>query len=262
MELSNESIQIIKNIIKNQKKFNYDSLPNISYFVDSYDLYGYSALEYYCRKNNENKVLEILNTPNFTILEVEKFHPFLDCCKYKMINACKKMIELNIIPKYTHVLKKCISYCFCLKMEEIAILLFDKIDMQIINPIYKKKNRINPLHDAIKNDLRIITNYLFNYYEKFDIDINTNDNLFLFCCKYNKKEYIDKIMEIKKENINLFYKNYYNESPIYWLIYYKNEDILLKLYEIVNENDKKIIIAYLRNNKLEKLVNTISNINH
>lgn len=267
MELNIESIQIIKNIIKNQKKFNYASLPNISHFVECYDLYDYTPLEFFCSKNNETKVLEILNTSNFLLLDFEDYHPFQDCCKYLMRNACKKMIQLDIIPKYIPIIEKCISYCFHSKMEDIAIVLFDKVDVQTINPIYIKKNRINPLHYAIRNDLKIITKYLFNYFEPFDMNNETNNNMFLICCKYNNKEYINKIIESKKEYVIPFLTNVNNEHSVYWLLYYKNEDILLNLYHISNEIDKKRFIeyikkcsSYLNNHKLNKLIEFINKI--
>jgi len=269
MELSIESIQLIKNIIKNQKKFNYASLPNIYHFVDCYDLYDYTPLEYFCSRNNETKVLEILNTSNFLIVDFEDYHPFKDCCKYLMINACKKMIQLDIIPKYIPILEKCISYCFHSKMEEIAIFLFDKVNVQTINPIYIKKNRINPMHYAIKNDLKIIIKYLFNYYESFDMDNKKNNNTFLICCKYNNKEYIDKIIETKREFIILFLNNIKNETCLYWLLYFKNEDILLNLFNTLEQPNKKSFIyylykyvSYLKLNKLNKLIELIHKVNH
>jgi len=267
MELSSESIQLIKNIIKNQKKFNYDSLPNISDFVDCYDLYDYTPLEYYCSKNNETKVLEILNTPNFSILDFEDYHPFQDCCKYLMTDACKKMIELDRIPNYKPLIEKCISYCFYSKMEEIAVFLFDKVDVQTINPIYIKRNRINPLHYAIKHNLGIIINYLYNHYKLFDMDNERDNNTFFICCKYNNIEYIIKIIETKKEFIFPFMNNIYNENCIYWLLYFKNEDILLKLFEILDKPNKKLFIDYLsiyishlNQNKLNKLIELMNKV--
>ena len=269
MELSSESIQLIKNIIKNQKKFNYASLPNISHFVECYDLYDYTPLEYFCSKNNETKVLEILNTPNFLALDFEDYHPFQDCCKYLMINACKKMIQLDIVPKSIPIIEKCISYCFHSKMEEIAVFLFDKVAVQTINPIYIKRNRINPLHYAIRNDLKIIIKYLFNYFEQFDMDNETNNNTFLICCKYSNKEYINKIIETKKEFIIPFLNNINNETCVYWLLFYKNEDFLIKLFDVLEQSNKKSLINYLKKylsylsqNKLNKLIELVNKVNH
>ena len=84
MELNVESIPIIKNIIKNQKKFNYDSLPNISHFVDICDLYQITPLEFYCRKKNKSKIIEILEIMRKKVYEHESLKPEKDPeTKYK-----------------------------------------------------------------------------------------------------------------------------------------------------------------------------------
>jgi hypothetical protein len=93
------------------------------------------------------------------------------------------------------------------------------------------------------------------------------NNTFLICCKYNNKEYINKIIETKKEYVIPFLTNIYNEHSIYWLLYYKNEDILINIYQILNEIDKKRFIeyhkkclSYLKNHELNKLIEFINKI--
>ena len=266
MELNVESIPIIKNIIKNQKKFNYDSLPNISHFVDICDLYQITPLEFYCRKKNKSKIIEILDTKKFLIFEFDDYHPFLTCCEKSMFDICIKMANMNILPKLLDNVLDSLPYCLNSNMESIFVNLIENIDMHTINPIYVKQNRINPMHYAIKHNLKLIINKLFDYYDIFDYDEEINLNIFAIACINNDLKLINKIIEFKKDKINISIKNF---KPILCLLFFKNEDLIIRLYNIINDEDKKKLYKYLFENphyliahKLDKLDKFVQEIKH
>ena len=175
---SQEVISIVKNIIKSQKKFNYDSLPNISYYVNCIDKKNITPLHFYCKKKDEFKCLEILQYPNICIYE--KKHPLEESTYRRLKNVSLKMIELNLIPKDASILEDTFFNCLNLEMEDVGISLLNclnikemlKQNIKSSNPIYVsiKNNLNNMLVEMIKiikiNDVSSYYNDLFDYANK------------------------------------------------------------------------------------------------
>ena len=122
------------------------------------------------------------------------------------------------------------------------------------------------MHYAIKYNLKLIINKLFDYYDIFDYNEEINLNTFAIACINNDLKLINKIIEFKKDKINISIKNF---KPILCLLFFKNEDLIIQLYNIINDEDKKKLYKYLFENphyliahKLEKLDKFIQEIKH
>jgi len=146
------SISYIKNIIKLQKKFNYDSIPDIYNFADCHDAKLITPLAFYCYKQNENRTLEILENPDCLIFESK--HPLLDATYNFMKKTCNLMIQKNIIPKNKELLDMCFNNCLSSEMEEIAILLLPYMNLESLKELYSNGKYINPVECSKKYHLK------------------------------------------------------------------------------------------------------------
>lgn len=266
----NESL--VKNIIKNQKKFNYDSLPNITLFADCFDKKQVSPFEFYSMKGNEEKTLKLLDVSNNKFYTSNEYHPFEDCCYNFLSNTCLKMIEKELVPSNPILLINCFGYCLHSKMEKIAKFLFNKIVKQHPTEIKKLKivnngyNNVNPLHFSIINNLNEIKILLLDYFDIFNFDENLNIDVFLLACQLNNIELIELILN--KYKINPFLIDNTKKYGLTYLINNKNEDLIMKLleYTSLHYKDKnfnnylikyKDIIVSNNLNKIKEYINKI-----
>lgn len=177
---SPEVISIIKNIIKTQKKFNYDSLPNISHYVDCIDKKNITPLHFYCKKKDEFKCLEILQYPNICINE--KKHPLEESTYRRLKKVSLKIIELNMIPKDESVLEETFLNCLNHEMEDIALLLINYINIKEM-----LKNGLascNPIYLATKHNLNKVMAEIIKRIKIRDISFY-HDDLFEYAKKNN-----------------------------------------------------------------------------
>lgn len=146
------SISYIKNIIKLQKKFNYDSIPDIYNFADCHDASLITPLAFYCYKQDVKRTLEILENPNCLIFESK--HPLIDATYNFMKKTCSLMIQKNIIPKNKELLDRCFNNCLNNEMEEIAILLLPYMNLESLKELYSNGKYINLLEYSKKYHLK------------------------------------------------------------------------------------------------------------
>jgi len=146
------SISYIKNIIKLQKKFNYDSIPDIYNFADCHDASLITPLAFYCSKQDVKRTLEILENPNCLFFESK--HPLIDATFNFMKRTCSLMIQKNIIPKNKELLDVCFNNCLSIEMEEIAIMLLPYMNLESLKDLYSNGKYINPIEYSKKYHLK------------------------------------------------------------------------------------------------------------
>ena len=227
MTLNDYNINFIKNIIKNQRNFNYDTIPDITLFADIEDKTNISPLSYYCLKKNKDKIMTILNTPNFS-KKYKGIHPFVDICYYKLSEPAEIMLDINYLPKNDELSE---SFCLCLnkKMEHIAIKLLNKINPLNIVTITDGRKYINPLSYSIKNDLENVFETLINNFKILNKPYPKGQTPFSTACKYNRTKYIKYILSL--DDVEPFSYDYYIQNSIEYLMKHKNEECII---EIIN----------------------------
>lgn len=192
---SPEVISILKNIIKNQKKFNYDSLPNISYYVDCIDKNNNTPLYFYCKRKDESKCLEILKYPNICIYE--KKHPLEEATYKKLKTVSLKMLELNIIPLDETTLEETFLNCLHPEMEDVGLALLHKINLsKMVKNNFKSSN---PIYICTKYNLNKIIENLTKIIRIEDIYCFYND-LLKYAHKYNNTLIIVFLQQYLKQN--------------------------------------------------------------
>jgi hypothetical protein len=232
----NESF--IKNIIKNQKKFNYNSLPDVTLFADCLDKNNISAFEFYCKKGNEENTLKLLDVSNNKFYSSKNYHPFKDCCYNFLSATCEKMIEKNILPTNPKLLIQCFGYCLHSKMEKIAKCIFNIIikehpnEMNTLKTVHNGEMFVNPLHYSIEHNLHEIQVVLFDYYDLLNFDEFNNIDIFTIACKLNNTELINLLLH--KYKINPFMIDNNNKYGLTYLLNHKNEEIILKVLEFIS----------------------------
>ncbi len=192
---SPEVISIVKNIIKTQKKFNYDSLPNISYYVDCIDKKNITPLHFYCKKKDEFKCLEILQYPNICIYE--KKHPLEEATYRRLKKVSLKMIELNMIPQDESILEETFLNCLNHEMEDIALALFNH--MNIKEMLKNGLASCNPIYLATKYNLNKVMVEIIKRIKIRDISFYYDD-LFEYAKKNNNILLISFLQQNIKQN--------------------------------------------------------------
>jgi hypothetical protein len=235
---SPEVITYIKNIIKNQKRFNYDSLLDISNFADCIDKKGITPLFYYCTKGNDEKALLILNTPNFITNPVKDY--FDEAAYNRMPKTCLKMLEKDIEPfnfGETFVL------CLNKKMEEVAIEMLSRFKITDDIPFYKNHKIINPIIYCIRNKLDKLLEKLLPHYLYFD-NYNFNGvHIFFYACRYNSEITLKYVLENKKISNEIF-----DEKSLSYLFTNRNDNFLSQILSYMiqhNPTNKYFVKDYL-----------------
>ena len=239
---SPEVIACIKNIIKNQRKFNYDSIPNISNFADITDKKGISPLFYYCKKGKEDKTLELLDSP---ILKLSKSNDYFDEAAYnRMSKTCLKMLEKKIFP---FNFGETFAYCLDSKMEDVAVELLNHFDVVNDIIIIKGNKIINPIIYCIKNKLEKILVHLLQHYSYFDNYNFNGHHIFYYASKYNNEMTVKYAIENKKLGNEV-----YDEKSLSYLFINRNDNYLYQVlvYIINNNNNDKLFVRDFLNKKI------------
>jgi hypothetical protein len=235
---SPEVITSIKNIIKNQKRFNYDSLLDISNFTDCIDKKGITPLFFYCKKGNDEKALQILNTNNFIINRDKDY--FDEAAYNRMPKTCLKMLEKKIEPfNYAETFTLCMSS----KMEDVAIEMLKHFKVTDDVIFYKNDKVINPLIFCIKNKLNKLLEKLLPYYSYFNNYNFTGFHIFYYATRYNCEVTLKYALTNKKLSNEIF-----DEKSLSYLFTNRNDNFLSQVlsYMIqINPTNKYFVKDYL-----------------
>lgn len=221
------SIDYIKNIIKLQNKFNYNSIAAITLFADTMDKKGITPLYFFCKERNEKKCLELLDISDCLINE--DLHPLEEATYQRLNNISWKLIEKNLIPKNISVLEQCFYNCMNKKMEVLAINLLN----------YSQKNKLiiysntqeNPIFRCIKKDLTNLIPHLLTDYDLIDKIFN-NVNLLDYSTKYNNY----MIFKYLSDNNKIIHQRI-NNKTFYNLLLSNNDMFLSELImHLINKN--------------------------
>jgi hypothetical protein len=235
---SPEVIAYIKNIIKNQKRFNYDSLLDISNFADCIDKKGITPLFFYCSKGNDEKALQILNIHNFTTNPIKDY--FDEASYNRMPKTCLKMLEKEIEP---FKFDKSFVLCLNSKMEDVAIEMLKHFKVTDDITFYKNKKIINPIIYCIRNKLNKLLEKLLPYYSYFDNYNFTGLHIFYYACRYNNEITLKYSLENKKLTNEIF-----DEKSLSYLFTNRNDNFLSQVLSymiLINPTNKYFVKDFL-----------------
>ena len=235
---SPEIIAYIKNIIKHQKRFNYDSILDISHVADCIDKKGFTPLFFYCSKGNDEKALQILNAPNFKINSSKDY--FDEASYNRMPNTCIKMLEKGIFPFNFGE-----SFVLCLnpKMEHVAVEMLKHFKITDDILFYKNRKIINPIVYCIRNKLNKLLEKLLPHYLYFNNYNFVGFHIFYYASRYNNEIALKYALENKKINDEIF-----DEKSLSYLFINRNDNYLSQvlLYMIqINQMNKYFVKDYL-----------------